>query len=591
MKKTINISLGGYSFTVEEDAYEKLESYVNQLKKHFASYADSEEIVSDIESRLAEQLNLKIKDPKIVNLSAVEELIASMGYPEQFEDGENSKPLGEEPQSASFAGKKMFRNPDDVVIAGVSSGIAAYFCIDSVWVRILFVLLALGSGFGLLLYIVLWIALPEAKTGTEKIQMRGEPVNLKNVEAAVKERVEEFKKKDKSKAKQILAAPFFVLAKIFHAIGIILKNIFPILGRLVGIIFSIAGGAVIIGLIFITLNLLLNTNSPYLDFPFKFLATGAVYFIAIVSAFFALLVPAIFLLLFGVSLTSLKPTFGKTLSLLLFGLFIVSASVFGSAAFNLAPEIEQAYQNSNYSIQETTEFSLKDFSRIESSGNFEITVLPSTEYKIIAKGTAKDIAEMQVYVEGDNLVFTHSNNFKICILCHNKPVKVEIHSPTLYTIKASGASKIWSTGYTTNNFSVKLNGASKAFLNLTASQIHAQLSGASHLEFTGVSQNTNLKLSGASTSELQKAELQNLQAELSGASNIYAGTLNQLEAKLSGASRLYYNTALEITKSETSGASRLISNYKPNENDDIRSVSAPEAFSTTTPNTPPVPVY
>ncbi|MBL8030643.1 MAG: DUF2807 domain-containing protein [Candidatus Doudnabacteria bacterium] len=591
MKKTINISLGGYSYTVEEDAYEKLEDYINQLKKHFASYADSIEIVSDIESRLAEQLNLNAKGPKIVNLSAVEELIASMGNPEQFEDSENSSASGQEKQSSSFTGKKMFRNPDDVVLAGVSSGIAAYFGIDAVWIRILFVLLALGSGFGVLLYIVFWIALPEAKTGTEKIQMRGEPVNLKNVEAAVKERVEEFKKKDKSKAKQILAAPFLILGKIFHTIGIILKNVFPSLGRLLGALFSLAGGIIIASLFFITLNLLLNTNSPYLDFPFKSLATGAIYFVAVISAFLALLVPAIFLLLFGISLASLKPAFGKTLSLLLFGLFIVSASIFGSTAFNMAPEIEQAYQDSHYSAQETKEFNLKDFSIIESSDNFEITVLPSTEYKIIAKGTPRGITETQTYLEGENLIFTRDNHFRICIFCLNRPVKIEVYAPRLKAIKASGASKIWADGFMTQNFNIKLSGASKAYLNLQATQIYAQLSGASRLEFKGTGQNTDIKLSGASTADLQKAQLQNLSAELSGASKAYTDTLNQLEAKLSGASHLYYKTAVKITKAETSGASRLISNYEPNKNEDFINVTDPEAFSTTTPNTPSTSAY
>ena len=161
MNKTININLGGYAFTIDEDAYEAANNYLNTLSRHFGGSEGAAEIMQDIESRMGE-------------------LVYS---------GEKKTTTG------SFqikTGKRLYRDPDDKVIAGVCSGLASYFGIqDAVWVRVVFALLTMVGGASALIYIVLWAIVPPAKTVSERLEMMGEPTNVNNIAKMVKEELEE----------------------------------------------------------------------------------------------------------------------------------------------------------------------------------------------------------------------------------------------------------------------------------------------------------------------------------------------------------------------------------------------------------------
>ncbi len=200
MNKIVTINLGGYPFTIDEDAYAHLQGYLEAIRKHFSQVNGFEEITSDIESRLAEIFQEKLGDRPIVTLKDVEGAIAVMGRPEDFDaDAEMDE---EEPSKATDSkskyktGKRLFRHPDDQVVSGVCAGIAAYFGIqDPVWVRILFVLFTISGGFGITVYIILWAILPEAKTAGDRLTMRGEAINVSNIGKIIQEEVENISKK------------------------------------------------------------------------------------------------------------------------------------------------------------------------------------------------------------------------------------------------------------------------------------------------------------------------------------------------------------------------------------------------------------
>jgi len=185
MKKTFTINISGNIFHIEEDAYEKLQGYLIKLKNHFGNSNEAREIIADIESRIAELFAEKTReDDKVVTLELVEEVISTMGSPEDFEKQE---PI-EGPLSLSAKGKRrLYRSPDSRVIAGVCGGLGSYFKIDPVIVRILFVLLFFANGVGLLAYIILWIAVPRAVTTSQKLEMRGEEVNVSNIERSLRD--------------------------------------------------------------------------------------------------------------------------------------------------------------------------------------------------------------------------------------------------------------------------------------------------------------------------------------------------------------------------------------------------------------------
>ncbi len=199
MNKIVNINLGGYPFTIDEDAYDRLRTYLQSIHKHFRQTEGYEEITTDIEARLAELLRDRLGNRPIVNLKDVEEVTAKMGMPEEFaaETGDGATAETKKSAAGNYkTGKRLYRNSDEEVIGGVCSGIAAYFGIaDPVWVRLLFVLLAISGGFGVPIYLILWAILPKAETAGDRLAMRGEPINASNIARIIQEEVEHISRK------------------------------------------------------------------------------------------------------------------------------------------------------------------------------------------------------------------------------------------------------------------------------------------------------------------------------------------------------------------------------------------------------------
>jgi len=205
MNKVFNINLGGYPFTIDEDAYEHLNQYLDAIHGHFNSSEGYEDITSDIEARMAELFQEQASGRPIVTLKVVKNAIGIMGTPEDFgaepleqrsyanQDSHSDASTGSKSKSKSRfkTGKRLFRNPDDEVVGGVSSGVAAYFGIaDPLWVRIAFIVATVSGGFGIPVYLVLWAILPKAESSSDRLSMKGEPINIENIAKTVEEEIE-----------------------------------------------------------------------------------------------------------------------------------------------------------------------------------------------------------------------------------------------------------------------------------------------------------------------------------------------------------------------------------------------------------------
>lgn len=203
MTKVFNINLGGVPFTIDENAYETLSSYLKTIHNHFRSSEGYEEITTDIEARMAELFQEKMGSHQIVSLKDVQGVIAIMGTPEDFGAEPMEEPFTSEEPKSSFGkkykiktGKRLFRNPDEKVVEGVCSGIAAYFGIaDPLWVRLVFILFTFTGGFAIPLYFILWAILPKAETASDKLAMRGEPINASNIGKIIEEEIDHVSKK------------------------------------------------------------------------------------------------------------------------------------------------------------------------------------------------------------------------------------------------------------------------------------------------------------------------------------------------------------------------------------------------------------
>ena len=191
MKEVYNISLQSVSFTIEKDAFELLEGYLQELRLHYGKHED--EVVNDIEERIAELLVEKgCVGGTIVQYNHIEDIIRVLGRPNEIDGGSGNV-------AQDKIRKRIYRDTQNGIVAGVCSGLGAYFSMDAVWVRIIFILAAvvftapsffirsfLGinmSWLGLLLlvYIVLWIIIPEARTVSQRCAMRGEPQSVDHI--------------------------------------------------------------------------------------------------------------------------------------------------------------------------------------------------------------------------------------------------------------------------------------------------------------------------------------------------------------------------------------------------------------------------
>jgi phage shock protein PspC (stress-responsive transcriptional regulator) len=193
MKITVSINLGGYSFNIDEDAYSELKRYLRNLELHFAGEESSSEILSDIETRMAELFRVKMTGYKqVISIEDVKDAISVLGTPEDISDNEG-KSARDKFSSPGY--HRMYRDTDHRIIGGVCAGMGAYWDIDPLILRVIFVALTIAGGLGVLVYLILYIVLPDAKTTAQKIEMKGEPVNIHNIKESVKKEFENVRKK------------------------------------------------------------------------------------------------------------------------------------------------------------------------------------------------------------------------------------------------------------------------------------------------------------------------------------------------------------------------------------------------------------
>jgi len=460
MKKTISINISGVIFHIEEDGYDKLRNYLTSVQQYFSTYEDSQEIVTDIENRIAEKLlgKLKAASKQVVSLDDVNELIAAMGTVSDFEaieeeeilvttggrnsarpnastgtgaptnpgpqptgSGASSGNAGPNPGAGAYAEprrlvrdirrktlggvaaglahyfnidvvwvrlifvalviglpalvgasngdgdftgglsgftvivyiamwialpgtagieedktiKKFYRNPDDKVLGGVASGIAAYFGIDIGVVRLLFVLGIVFFGVGFLLYIVLWMISPAANTLTEKMEMQGRPITLYNIESSIKQNLNIAEStSNESTLTRILLFPFRAIATIIgglgSALGPLMNGVVAIIRVFAGILMLVLAFALmIVCLAFLggAIGLWSSTAIGSGGFPMD-LIRADITPPMVVAGFAAGILPAFGLAVLGVMLITTHNVIGSRTALTAAGVWLVSLVIF-----------------------------------------------------------------------------------------------------------------------------------------------------------------------------------------------------------------------------------------------------------------------
>ena len=258
MKQTVNINLGGTFFHIDEDAFGKLQRYLEAIKRSLSDPQGSDEIIKDIEARISELFSEKIEtNAQVISTKELDEVIAVMGQPEDymvdeeiFEDTPASAAASRRRRSAANH-KQLYRDIDNKFVAGVSSGLAHYIGIDALWIRLLWILLTIAtSGLFLLIYVLFWILVPAAESTSEKLNMSGEAVNISSIERKMKETLENAKEKVKNAdydkyGKQVKSGA----SGFFDTVGKIIMTLLIIFVKFIGILLIFISLTTLIALI------------------------------------------------------------------------------------------------------------------------------------------------------------------------------------------------------------------------------------------------------------------------------------------------------------------------------------------------------
>ena len=337
MNKTVNINLGGIFFHIDEDAYSKLQRYLEAIKRSFTDSQGRSEIIADIEARISELFTERIKDEKqVILMSQVEEVITIMGQPEDYLVDEEIFEDEPHPKQKSSSTRKLFRDTENAYIGGVSSGLGHYFNVDSLWIRLAWVILVvLGFGTGIFIYILLWILMPDAQTTADKLAMSGKPINITNIEEKVKEGFSNVKDSiegaaDKVKNKDYTKAGDKIKSgsrSFFDAIGSIVMFFFTIVAKFIGIILMIVGASTFIAL-FISLFSVGTSSffSPWwMDYVLSVNTSGIPIWLISIMVFFLVGIPFFFIFLLGLKIlvNNLK-SIGNVAKFSLLGLWLAS---------------------------------------------------------------------------------------------------------------------------------------------------------------------------------------------------------------------------------------------------------------------------
>lgn len=537
MKKNISINISGIIFHIEEDGYETLRKYLDSVNRYFASFEDSAEILADIEGRIAEIFLARLNEGKqVITAEDVTALISTMGSVSDFkaaeeDDATAGEPANEfrQPHAQAFSQarptdtRRLFRDKNRKVLGGVCAGLGNYLNLDPVWPRVLFALLALGTGvflliyivmwivipeaemddtsvkkmyrdpdrkvlggvaagiaaffngdlalvrflfvimaflgFGIVMYIVLWIVLPEARTLTDKMKMQGEPVTLSNIESSVKKGMNERDSAEESLLTRIILFPFRAIGAVFQLLGPIFRTVMEVLRVAIGILVALIGFALIVA-VFIGFGMLAGLlNAPdWSLFSDGYLAAPNIPLSAIrnslptwmvIAAFFTVVIPSLFAILLGSSIIARRVVFNATTGWSLFVLFFLSVGVL---SFTLPQVIYGFKEEGEYRAEQTFAVTRTPFLKINETGmdDYNVTSLylrgyEGTEIRVVkrfqAQGSSRKLAaenaqtvDYQVTQADSVLTFDSNLTFKPDAKFRAQRLDVDIYIPYGQTV-------------------------------------------------------------------------------------------------------------------------------------------------------------
>lgn len=335
MNEITKIHLGRQAFTIAVDAHKELQEYLRAIKRHMG---DSGDAVEEVELRIAELLGERgVSGDKVVLLKDVEYVKTQLGEPGDFGD-EADEAKDAKADSEEAGPRRLFRDTEHGMVSGVAAGLANYFHIDAVIVRILFIIATVTGGWGIPVYIILWLIIPEAKTSSERLQMQGKPVTVD----AIKEAVERADVKGAAE-------------RAGTAVGRVVHGALKVILAVVGVALLAAGVSLMMALAASSIYFFLNHNAVV---PFGIFPVGTAEYVLVGAAIATIAIVGLFLLLAGLTMIRRRPVLPGWVLAVIVALFLASGAIGTALGATTAPKIDHRYQAAHHSdVRKTTAFS------------------------------------------------------------------------------------------------------------------------------------------------------------------------------------------------------------------------------------------
>ena len=414
MNKTIIININGIVFHIEEDAYEILKNYMTDVKRHFSTSADSLEITTDIENRIAEMFAeiLEKENKQVIIEQDVKAVVEQMGTVEDFEsaESESKAPGSGFAFNTNTEGRRLFRDPDDHLIAGVCAGIANYFDLDAAWIRLAFAISVAFAGTGLIIYIILWMVVPKALTRADRMAMKGEKQNLQGFKKNFEEELSSVRQNLTNLGYE--ARPFVYKARdfvgdFFHHLGIFLRGAGNVFVKLLGICLLIACFGAIIALVTGLVAVVILGKEPIDLFPFN-IAKNQLSENLCIAAFMVAFMPVLSIMLLIIKGVFNVGNVGKStgtvalviwlcsLVMLVYYIARISSQFRDSASFTQTVSIKPTAKNTYYlKLNDIKYFSHDDSVRLDIKDHFRNMIVTDDENN----GYHNEPRSVTIYIE------------------------------------------------------------------------------------------------------------------------------------------------------------------------------------------------
>ena len=557
MKKTLSINLNGRVFNIDEDAYELLENYLQNLKSYFRKEQDSAEIIRDFEARIEELFQERVRlGYNVISIEQVETIIERMGKPEDFGDGdfkseESTASSNKEPINQEKPKKRFYRNIDNKMLGGVCSGISAYFGWDPLPVRIVFFILIFPTQlFMIPVYLILWIFMPAAITASQKLEMRGEAVTLENIGKTVSETTTTTNNNS------------FLDTSLKFGLGC--------LGCLIGgpLLFALF-------IIFIVLISLIFGFSSILFFPLDFLGfdwngiTTTHPIAGFIALIFVLGIPlfSIIYALFS-SNKKVKPL-SKTVKWSALFIWIIALIAFIFSGIRINKELTSQFLtkgwnisydhsiNDSGNIADRTE-NLPAFSQLKIDDNLVATIRirKGDTYQILLNGDDNIINKIKWELENDELKLGITDRLH---LGRNSNLIMIILTPEITGVTMEGISKVFiDSKIETSDFRLDVEGAGRFHADsLYVQNLICDLEGVGQVTLGGKAKQAFIKLEGAGKVDSSDLETDSLTARLEGVGSIKCNPITFLDASLEGVGKITYKKEPQSKRTSVNGVGKL----------------------------------